>query len=119
MNVGVLDRPPFAGASDAALDLVDDQQDAVAIADAAQFLHEDGGSDYVSAFALHRFDEDRGYFLGRERGLEQLVFDEAGAAEREGLGVLRAAFASAIYVGISNVRNAWDHRAETPLLLRL
>src|SRR5579872_4324332 len=116
MNAGVLDGPPFAGASDAALDFVDNQQDTVAVADAAQFLHEDGGSDYVSAFALYWLDEDRCHFFRRQRSLKKFVFDEAGAAQREGFGILRSAFASAIHVGIANVGHAWHQWAETPLL---
>src|SRR5579872_6994858 len=119
MDACVFDGPPFAGASDAALYFVDYQQDAVAITDASQFLHENRRRDYVSAFALHRLDEDCGYFLGGKRGFEQLVLDEAGAAEREGFGILRAAFASAVYVRVANVGHAWNHGTEAALLLRL
>src|SRR5579863_3158804 len=119
MHTGVLDGPPFPGAPDSALDLVDHQQDAVAIADAAQFLHEDGRSDNVSTFALHRFDEDCRYFFRGKRGLEELVFDEAGAAQRERFGILRTAFASAINVRVANMGDTWQHRAEATLLLRL
>src|ERR1700733_2645222 len=119
MHACVLDGPPFTGASDTARNLIDYQQYAVAIADAAQFLHEHRGRDDVSAFALHRLHEDCCYFLGRERSLEQLVFNEAGTAQCEGFGILRTAFASAIHIGITNVRHAWNHWAEATLLLRL
>ena len=57
--------PPLAGAADAALHFVDDEQDAVLVADAAQFLHEDGGRDHVAALALDGLDED-GRALPRE-----------------------------------------------------
>ena len=119
LHAGVLDGPPFSGASDTTLDFIGDQQDAVTIADTAEFLHEHGGSDYVSTFALNRLDEDCGYFLGGKRGFEELVFDEAGATQRESFGILRSAFASAIHVGIANVGYAWKHGTETALLLRL
>ena len=91
----------------------------MAIADAAQFLHEDCGCNYVSAFALDRLDEDCGHFLGGKRGLEELVFDEAGAAQRESFGILRPTFASAVYVRIANVRYSRNQRTESPFLLRL
>ena len=52
---------------DAALDFIHHQQNAVTVADAAQLLHEDGGRDHVSAFALHRLDENGRHFLGRQR----------------------------------------------------
>ena len=59
------------------------------------------------------------HFLGRKRGLEELVLDEAGAAERERVRLLRAAFAAAVDVGIADVRDAWNQRREAALLLRL
>src|SRR5450432_3718267 len=48
----VLDGDPLAGAADAALDFVYHQQNAVAVANAAQFLHERRRCDDVAAFAL-------------------------------------------------------------------
>src|SRR5580704_1459861 len=115
----MLDGPPFTGTPDTALHFVHHQQYAVAITDASQFLHEDCRCDYVSAFALHRLDEDCGHFLGGKRGLEELVFDEAGAAQRESFGILRPTFASTVYVGITNVSYARNQWAKAPLLLRL
>ena len=119
MHAGVLDRPPLAGAAHAGLHFVHHQQDAVLVANAAQFLHEDGRSDNVSAFALDWLHENCRDFFRRERRLEQLVFDEAGAAERESFGVLRPAFATTVDIGIAHVRHARNQRRETALLLRL
>src|SRR3954447_17635665 len=119
MHAGVLDRPPLTGAGDSALHFVHHQQDAVLVADAAQFLHEVVWSNDVAAFALDWLHKDCSHFFGGKRGLEQLVFNEASAAERELLCVLRTTFAPAIYIGITNVRDAWDERRETALLLRL
>ena len=116
---GVLDCPPLAGARDAALDFVHHKKNSMTVANAPQFLHEDGRSDYVSAFALDRLDEDRGYLLWREGGLEHLLFQEARAAEREGIGFLLAAAASAVHIGIANMRHAGDERSEAAMLLRL
>ena len=119
LHAGVLDRPPLAGTADAALHFVGHQQNAVLVADAAQFLHEDGRRDHVAALALDRLDENRRHFFRRQRRLEQLVFDEARAAERERFGILRAAFAAAIDIGIANVGHARNAGAEATLLLRL
>ena len=89
------------------------------VANAAQLLHEDGRSDYVSAFALDRLDEDRGDFLWREGGLEHVLFQEARAAQREGIGFLPAAAASAVHSGIANMGHAGDERSEAAMLLGL
>ena len=101
MHAGVFDGKPFAGAANAALHFVHHQQNAVLVADAAQFLHEDRRSDDVPAFALDRLDKNRRHFFRREHGLKQFVFDVAGAAEREFLRILRTARAAAIHIGIS------------------
>src|SRR5579871_214828 len=119
LDAGVLDRPPLAGACDAALYFVNDKQNAVAVADAAEFLHEDRGGDNVSALTLDGLDKDRGDFLGSQRGLEDFLFDEAGAAESEGIRFLLSADASAVDVGIANVGHSWNERREAATLLRL
>ncbi len=114
----VLDRPPLAGAANATLHLIQHQQDAVTIADAAQLLHEAGGCDQVAALTLHGLDEDRGHFLRSERGLEQLLFDEAGATQRESIGVfILRIFSSAIQVGIGYVSYARHQRRKAAPLL--
>ncbi len=115
----MFDGKPLAGAADAALHFVDDEQDAVLVADAAQLFHEDGGRDDVSAFALNWFNKNGGDFFGGENRFEQFVFDEAGAAERKFLGILRTAFTTAIDIGVANVGDSGHERRETALLLRL
>ena len=50
----------LAGASHAALDLVENQQDAVVVGHPAQLVEELLGRHDVAAFALHRLDEDGG-----------------------------------------------------------
>ena len=119
LDAGVLDGPPLAGAARAGLHFIGDQQDAVLVADAAQFLHEDGGGDDVAAFALDRLDEDGGYLFGRKRGLEELLFDVARAAQREGFFFLRAAATAAIGVGIADVGYSGHERRKAAALLRL
>src|SRR5215213_10192957 len=54
----VREHPARTGKSN--LDLIDREQDAVAIAEGPQLRHEVGWWDYVTAIALHRFDEDGG-----------------------------------------------------------
>ena len=119
MHAGVLHRKPLASAPNAALHFVHHQQDAVLVADAAQFLHEDRRSDHVSAFALDRLDKNRRDFFRRKHGLKQFVFDVARAAEREFLRILRTAHTAPVHIGITHVRNSRHERRETPFLLRL
>src|ERR1700686_4471902 len=90
----------------------------MAIADAPQFLHEDPRSHNIPAFALYRLDEDRRHFLGSERGLEQLFFNEARAAQRKTVRILRAC-GPAINIGITHMRHPWYERGKTPPLLGL
>ena len=89
------------------------------IADAPQFLHEDLRGDNVTAFPLHRLDEDGRNFLGSERGIEQFFFDELGATQGKVVGFLWSAHAATINIGIPHMRDARDQRSETPTLLRL
>ena len=119
LDAGVLNGPPLAGAARARLDFVRHQQDAVAIANAPELLHEYRRSDHVSAFTLNGLDEDRGHFLGRQSRLEQFFFDEARAAQRKGFRFLPATHASAIHIGIAHVGHARHQRRETAALLRL
>ena len=71
----VLDREDPAGAPEAGLDLVDDEDDPVLVADPAHALAELGRRDDEAAFALYRLDHDRGDVLGGdlrdERALER------------------------------------------------
>jgi len=93
----------------------------VLVADAPQFLHENGRSDDVSAFALNRLDKNGGDFFRRENSLKQFVFDVARATEREFVGILRTTRAAAIHIGIADVvtparaaRSAASAAASTP-----
>src|SRR6202035_2917084 len=99
LHSGVLDCPPFSGASDAALNFVRNQQNAVAITNPPQFFHEDLGCWDISAFALHRLDEDGCDLLGRKSGLEQFLLDEARTGQR-------VVLAFAVDVWIRNVRHS-------------
>ena len=64
LQSGVIASPPFSGASHAALHFVGDEKNAVAAADALQFLQKFRRRRNVSAFALNRFDDDCGDFRG-------------------------------------------------------
>ncbi len=61
----------LAGASEARLDLVRDQQDAMFVAELAQPHHEFLRRDVEAAFALHRLDDDGGNARRLYIGLEQ------------------------------------------------
>src|SRR5882724_221064 len=115
-NAGVLDGPPFAAASGATLNLVGDEQDAMLIADAAQFAHEFSWSRQVAAFALNGFNENGCAFFRRHDRLEDAVFDEAYA-----LGYVlfrRHALRLAIDIWIWHVGHARNHGEEAAALLR-
>ena len=56
----MLPRPHFAGDAHAALDFVEYEQHFVFVAYLAQLLEEFRAEVVVSAFALYRFDDDRG-----------------------------------------------------------
>lgn len=72
LDAGVLDGPPLAGAADAGLDLVGDEEDSVLVADAADLLEEVGRSDDVAAFALDGFEDDGGDLFGGRMVLKSL-----------------------------------------------
>ena len=114
----MLHRKPLSGPSNATLHLIDDQHNAVPIANPAQFLHEDGGSNDVTTFALYRLDEDRRHFFRSQRGLEQFLFDKARAAQGKFFALLRSAPGPAIYIRIADVGNSRHQGRETPPLLR-
>src|SRR5262249_23463488 len=88
------------------------------VADAPQFLHENGGRHYISALALNRLDENRRDFLGGQSSFEQFLFQKARAAQCEFIRLLLTTGASAIHIGIANMRNAGYERSEAAVLLR-
>src|SRR5260221_11139571 len=65
----------FPGATHAALNFIDDQENAVLVADAPQSFQESLRRWHITAFARHCFDEDRGDFFRRRGGFEKAVFD--------------------------------------------
>ncbi|MCY1486270.1 hypothetical protein D9M68_199090 [compost metagenome] len=66
----------LAGAADAGLNLVEDQEQAEFVAEGAQFLHEFLGRGTDAALALDRLDQDRGGLLGDR------ILDGRDVAER-------------------------------------
>ena len=63
----VLDREHLSGAAEAGLHLVDDEDDAVVVADPAHALEELRRRDDEAAFALDGLDHDRRDRLGGDR----------------------------------------------------
>src|SRR6266702_3987087 len=119
LDAGVLDGPPLSGSAGAGLDVIGDQQNAMPVADAPNLLQENVGRDDVAAFALDRLQNDCGNLFGRQRGLEQLVFDETRAGEPERFRGRQSFVAAAIRVRIGNVSDARNERREAALLLNL
>ena len=69
----MFEREHLAGAAEAGLDFIDDQQDGVLVAELAQRLHEGHRSHVEAALALHQFDDDGGDALRVDIGLEQVL----------------------------------------------
>ena len=71
----MLDAPELAGAAESGLDLVDDEHDAVVVAELAHAREELLRCDDEAAFTLDRFDHDRGDAVGgdlrHQRALER------------------------------------------------
>ncbi len=75
----------LAGAADAALDFVEDEQQAVLVAEFAQALQRLGRHGADAALALDRLDQDRGG-LGRDRLFGGIEVVEGDLVEAVGLG---------------------------------
>ena len=81
LDAVVLARPHRAGAPDAGLHLVDDEQDAVRVAQRAQVGQPAGRRHDVAALALDRLDEDRRHVGRVGELLEQHLLDVVGAGQ--------------------------------------
>lgn len=95
LDVVVLPAEPAAGAPDAALDFVAEQEQSALVAELAEAAHEFGGGGEDAAFALDGFDEDGGGLGGEGRadGVEvvEVGVGEAGDQGLEPVLVLRLA----------------------------
>ena len=109
-DAGVLMREQLAGAPDAGLDFVEDQQQLVLVAERPQAAQESGGNDAHAALALDRLDHDgpgggrdgalRGFEVGDgdlveafDLGAEALdIFGLAAGGERRQRAAMEGAF---------------------------
>src|SRR5206468_1160867 len=96
LDAFVFARPHLARAADAALDLVADEQDAVAVADRAQVLEVAGRRHDVAALALDGLHENGGDAVRRHFLGEQFFLDPRRTAC--GAGRLAAAILTAIAI---------------------
>src|SRR5258708_7106998 len=102
----------FSGATHAALNFIDDQKDAVLVADAPQSFQESFRRWHITAFALHCFDDDRGDFFRRRSGFEKTVLDPVQSTlTRAAVPAVLRAERVAIFVGVRYV----DHVEHLPL----
>ena len=106
-------REHLAGATDARLHFVEDQQDAVLVAELAQAGEKAVGRHEIAAFALDRLDQDRRDFGGRHVALEQ----HADVIEHR-LALVAASQQRAVRVRVGHVRDA-GHRRRKAFLLRV
>jgi hypothetical protein len=109
----VLAREHAPAAADAGLHFVEDQQDAVLVAQRAQARQEAIGRHHVAALALDRFHQDRGDIRCRHAAFEQ----HADVVEHRRALVV-AGEQGAIGIGVRHVRHAGHRRGEA-LLLRV
>ena len=110
----VLRGEHLAGAADARLHFVEDQQNAVPVAQRAQALQEAIRRHQVTALALDRLDQDRRDFVRRHVAREQHLLDVV--EHRRAL--IAAREQRAILIRIRHVRDA-RHRREEAFLLRV
>src|SRR2546421_5054795 len=75
LHIPVLTGKHLAAATYARLHFVENQQNAVAIAQLAQARQKSVGRYYVATLALNRLDQDRGDFAGRNVADEQAVLN--------------------------------------------
>ena len=88
LDAEVLDREEPAGAAEAGLDLVGDEDDAVAVAEPAQAAHELGRSHDEATFALYGLEHDRRDLLGRDTHRKRAVeLASADSASGPSVGV--------------------------------
>ena len=84
----LLDGEGRAGAAEAGLHLVGDEDDAVLVAEPSQALHELAGRDDEAALALDGLEDDRRHVLGRDARLEG-VLERVEVGEGHPVGLRR------------------------------
>ena len=109
LHAPVLAGEHAAGAADARLHFVEDQQDAVLVAQRAQAGEEAVGRHDVAAFALDRLDQDRRDFRRRHAALEQ----HADVVEHR-LALVVAGEQRPIRIRVRHVRDAGHRRRRSP-----
>src|SRR5215471_16719056 len=102
----MLNREHLAGTSEAALDLIDNEQNAMLVADLAELAQEIEGRDVEAALALHRLD----HHGGDPRGLDVRLEQELERTER----ILRGHVVELVRIG--DVINLAREGAEAALI---
>ena len=110
----MLTREHLSRASDAGLHFIEDQQNAVTIAQLAQPFQESIRRYEITAFTLNRLDHDRGNFRGGNARTKEHVLDVV--EHRRALILAREQ--RPIHIRIRHMRHA-RHRREETLLLRV
>src|SRR5205085_5051522 len=117
-HVEVLDRPHPARAAHAALNLVRDQEDAVARAELPERLEPAVRWNDVAALAENRLHDDRGDLRRLDEAFEQHLFEVVD--RRKGTAVLpEVEMAEVAPVPVRSMENAGEHRSEVRTVERL
>src|SRR6266568_1673510 len=116
-DAGVFNGPPLAGASHAGLHFIDYEENAMLVANAAEFLQEGRGRGEISDFTLESFYYDGGTLLGRDFGAEDPILDVARGVASVLLGL--GSGGTAVEIGIGDVDHSRDERREASTLLGL
>src|SRR5262249_38750655 len=108
----------LSGATHPALNFINNQEDAMLIANASQLSKKTLGRRHISSLALHWFDDDSGDFLGRRSRLEQPILNPIHRAlDHAAVAAVFGAEWIAILVRIRHVHNV-QHLSLKPDALR-
>ena len=109
-SAGMLEGEELARPAEPGLDLVDDEEDVVLVADRADGRQPAVGRDDRAPFALDGLDEDGGGFGDPGVGVLELVFEVGGAVQAAAFG--RLGEGAAVAVGVGQEMDLGEERQE-------
>ena len=85
----MIGREHLSGSAHSRLHFVNNEHDAVFVADSSEFFNERFRCRNVTAFALHDFENDSGNLFGRCRRFKKTIFDPIYTIARDGFFIGR------------------------------